>query len=232
MNEFHEFYHKTEEAYHKFHALQTETVLIKEEDSQAVAVPIKEELDELCEEKATQIEVEIEPNIPSYEQDGPVNATKNPLDNDHPSEEDDASEYECENDGLDACISNSSSSTTSSSDDEKVATKKETLKKVRKKSTAKIRKKTEHKKDADDEVTRKKRKRLDPKLTEEMIQKHIPMICNLCNLDCKTFLDIGTHFKEQHPKIKPFIVCCNKRFTRRHYIAQHALQHEDPNCFR
>lgn len=91
----------------------------------------------------------------------------------------------------------------------------------------------ETKKSTDD--VKKKRKiqfKLDPKHTEEMIQKHIPMGCNLCVFVGKTFSDIVEHFRQAHPKVRPYIMCCDKKFTKRFYVAQHALKHEDPNCFK
>lgn len=74
--------------------------------------------------------------------------------------------------------------------------------------------------------------RLDPLHTEEMIQKHIPMGCNLCVFVGKTFADIVAHFKADHPNTRAYITCCDKTFTKRFYVAQHAMTHENPDCFR
>lgn len=73
---------------------------------------------------------------------------------------------------------------------------------------------------------------LDPVLTEKMIQKHINMVCDLCIFIGKTFPDMVSHFKKYHPKVRPYVMCCDRKFTKRYYVAQHALKHEDPNYFR
>lgn len=88
----------------------------------------------------------------------------------------------------------------------------------------------------DNEAKPKRKKqifnRLDPIHTEEMIRKHIPMGCNLCVFVGKTFGDIVVHFKAEHSGVRPFITCCDKKFTKRFYVAQHAMKHENPTCFR
>lgn len=68
--------------------------------------------------------------------------------------------------------------------------------------------------------------------TEEIIKKHIPMGCNLCVFVGKSFSDIIEHFKVAHSKIKPYILCCDRKLKKRFYIVQHALKHENPKCFR
>lgn len=73
---------------------------------------------------------------------------------------------------------------------------------------------------------------LDPILTEQMIKKHIKMICDLCVFVGSSFPDMVSHFKKYHPKVRPYVMCCDRKFTKRYYVAQHALKHEDPNYFR
>ncbi|TMW42835.1 hypothetical protein DOY81_012087, partial [Sarcophaga bullata] len=72
---------------------------------------------------------------------------------------------------------------------------------------------------------------LNPTETEEIIKKHIPMGCNLCVFVGKSFSDIIEHFKVAHAKIKPYILCCDRKLKKRFYIVQHALKHENPKCF-
>ncbi|XP_005179368.1 transcription factor grauzone [Musca domestica] len=227
IKEFHEFYQNAEKAHQK---LQQEASAIKEEQSIEVS-PIKEEFLDTYEEKPTQLEVEIETNISSVIPADDFE--RNPLED---GDDYDDSQLDSVCDVDDDYIASPATSSFSSSADEdqltKIALEKEKKPKVRRKKRLEKTSTQSKKDDEEAGVIRKKRKRLDPKLTEEMIQKHISMICNLCNVDCKTFIEVGKHFKDCHPKIKPYIMCCNKRFTRRHYIAQHALQHEDPNCFR
>lgn len=110
----------------------------------------------------------------------------------------------------------------------------------------------EIKKDKETEINSKKRKpkqtfynksedrpkkkrsshRLDPLLTEQLIKKHIKMLCDLCVYSGSIFADIITHFKENHPNIQPYIMCCNRKFTRSYCIDQHAIIHENPDSFR
>lgn len=84
------------------------------------------------------------------------------------------------------------------------------------------------------DVPKKKRSshRLDPVLTEQLIKKHIPMLCDLCVFTGNSFADIAGHFKEHHSKVQPYIMCCNRKFTRSYCIDQHAIIHENPDSFR
>nr|XP_013118552.1 unnamed protein product [Stomoxys calcitrans] len=237
IKDFHEFYHTTEKAHKNLHAFKSETILIKEEET----TPIKKELLETSlasDEKSIQIEVEISPNRRLSSPQVEYILEKNPLDDDNEADECDSDNEYVDNTLPDYEASWSSSTSSNSEDEANLPTKKKQLLDGKEAKEAKVKRKRRlgkalvGKKPDEEDNTKKKRKRLDPKLTEEMIQKHIPMICNLCNFDCKTFIGVGNHFKEFHAKTKPYIMCCNKKFTRRHYIAQHALQHEDPNCFR
>ncbi|XP_073813942.1 transcription factor grauzone-like [Musca autumnalis] len=74
--------------------------------------------------------------------------------------------------------------------------------------------------------------KINDKHADEMILKYIPMACNLCVFIGKTFPDIVEHFKVSHPRTRPYVTCCDKQFTKRSLLAQHALKHEDPNCFK
>ena len=98
----------------------------------------------------------------------------------------------------------------------------------RKKSRRKICNKTE--KNANALKKKRKSDRLD--LPDEIVKKHIQMGCDLCIYVGKNFHDIIEHFKDHHDDVKPYIMCCDKKFTRTYSIAQHACLHEDPNYFR
>ncbi|XP_075168517.1 transcription factor grauzone-like [Haematobia irritans] len=230
LKDFHEFYWITEKAHKDFHLFKSETILIKEEE-EFQTNSIKVEVEPELYEKTKQIdEVEITQSTKAL----PIEeaSERNPLDEDNCFDESDSDNENRDNTMAELASSSSSEDEVHNEEKEKTneedaGAKKHTMRRKRIISKLRIAKKT-----GQEDKTKKKRKRLDPKLTEEMIQKHIPMVCNLCNFDCKTFVDIGKHFEEFHSKIKPYIMCCKKRFTRRHYIAQHALQHEDPNCFR
>ncbi|XP_061396511.1 transcription factor grauzone-like [Musca vetustissima] len=246
LKEFHEFYETVQKAHKQLE--ENETVLIKEEEDEGHApesvTTIKDEFDEPSEEEKppNQLEVEMETNLSNIAMTA-NEVEKNPLEDDdhhHGIIDGDVDGYDSQHDSLydadyvaaSSAPSSSSSSSSSAEDDHQPVETGTTNEKISKVKRKRRKQSMEESKKDESIAPRKKRKRLDPKLTEQMIQKHISMICNLCNFDCKTFVEVGKHFKECHPKIKPYIMCCNKRFTRRHYIAQHALQHEDPNCFR
>lgn len=97
----------------------------------------------------------------------------------------------------------------------------------RKKSRRKICNKTEK-----NTNTLKKKRKSDPDQPDEIVKKHIQMGCDLCIYVGKNFHDIIEHFKDHHDNVKPYIMCCDKKFTRTYSIAQHACLHEDPNYFR
>lgn len=207
----------------------------KEEYQYVNPTSIKQENDEVEEdyinvEKNLQLEIEID-----YDQD---KTSKNPLEECMENESSDSEEdYDNDEDAYNS----------SSSEDFKPPIKKEakenntksskTSPKNSNKTKRCRRKKSEIEKTNSDSNTVPKRKkavfnRLDPVHTEEMILKHIPMGCNLCVFVGKTFGDIVTHFKAEHPDVRPYITCCDKVFTKRFYVAQHAMTHENPNCFR
>lgn len=81
-------------------------------------------------------------------------------------------------------------------------------------------------------IIKKKRKVDRLELPDEVVKKHIQMGCDLCIYVGKNFHDIIEHFKNHHGNVKPYIMCCDKKFTRTYCIAQHACLHEDPNYFR
>lgn len=74
--------------------------------------------------------------------------------------------------------------------------------------------------------------RLDPKVSDETIKKHINMTCALCVFVGKSFQELKDHFKAHHPNEKAYVICCNRKFDRLYVIAQHAARHENPDCFR
>uniref|UniRef100_A0A1B0AF82 C2H2-type domain-containing protein n=1 Tax=Glossina pallidipes TaxID=7398 RepID=A0A1B0AF82_GLOPL len=67
---------------------------------------------------------------------------------------------------------------------------------------------------------------------EALIKKHIPMVCSLCIFVGQVFSDIVQHFRKSHPKQKPFVTCCERKFSKRCYLTQHALKHENPDHFK
>ncbi|XP_036344512.1 transcription factor grauzone-like [Rhagoletis pomonella] len=64
-----------------------------------------------------------------------------------------------------------------------------------------------------------------------IVKKHIVLGCDLCAFVGEDFFAISKHFRLQHPNIKAYIRCCNKKFTQRCRVVQHAYKHEDPHFF-
>ncbi|XP_017492002.1 PREDICTED: transcription factor grauzone-like isoform X2 [Rhagoletis zephyria] len=65
-----------------------------------------------------------------------------------------------------------------------------------------------------------------------IVKKHIVLGCDLCAFVGEDFFAISKHFRLQHPNIKAYIRCCNKKFTQRCRVVQHAYKHEDPHFFK
>lgn len=235
IDDFHEFYETVEKTHREFQHVQQDLDAMKKEDDEYInPTSIKQENDDLEQdylnvEKNLQLEIEID-----YDQD---KTSKNPLEECMEENESIDSDEDYDNEDV--------YNSTSTEDDYKSPIKHEVKEKQTKtsktspktlnKTKKSRRKKSEIEKTDNNSVPKRKKaifNRLDPVHTEEMILKHIPMGCNLCVFVGKTFSDIVTHFKAEHPDVRPYITCCDKVFTKRFYVAQHAMTHENPNCFR
>ncbi|KAM7345523.1 transcription factor grauzone-like [Cochliomyia hominivorax] len=233
--DFHEFYETVEKLHKEFQNVQQDLDILKEEDDNKYINPesIKNELvddDENCinEEKNLQLEIEID-----LEE---VNNIRNPLEEVMENES-----MENTYDEEDGDYSNDDDNTSTSSEEyesnikELVEENKEKKTRNNDEKPKRCRRKKSEVEKTEDNPPRKRKKaifnRLDPVHTEEMILKHIPMGCNLCVFVGKTFGDIVKHFKADHPDVRPYITCCDKTFTKRFYVAQHAMTHENPDCF-
>ncbi|KAM7342169.1 transcription factor grauzone-like [Cochliomyia hominivorax] len=237
IKDFHDFYETIEKAHNRFE--QQNAASIKQEEDKPCTSTIKQE-QEGFEENVMQIEVEIDVNA-NVETELDV-VKENPLEAERIDNEVEP-EQEYENDNDDSSYNDFDNSEISeeaeSSTEEKMEIK---LKKdkCKRKAKEKITKKSTKVKNLDQHERNPKRsgrkkwtdKFLDPILTEEMIKKHINMMCDLCVFVGSSFPDMVSHFKKYHPKVRPYIMCCDRKFTKRYYVAQHALKHEDPNYFR
>ncbi|XP_075166483.1 uncharacterized protein LOC142238666 isoform X2 [Haematobia irritans] len=67
---------------------------------------------------------------------------------------------------------------------------------------------------------------------EELIRKHIQMLCQICPHTCCEFQDLVKHFKEEHPDVKPHVKCCERKLDCPSDILQHAYYHENPDYFK
>uniref|UniRef100_A0A0A1WN67 Transcription factor grauzone n=1 Tax=Zeugodacus cucurbitae TaxID=28588 RepID=A0A0A1WN67_ZEUCU len=88
--------------------------------------------------------------------------------------------------------------------------------------------------DDDDEQEKPKRQKVITSTPQDdaMVKKHIPMGCELCTFVGEDFTAMAKHFRLQHPLIKPYIRCCNKKLNKRFKVVQHAYKHEDPEFFK
>lgn len=67
---------------------------------------------------------------------------------------------------------------------------------------------------------------------DEMVKKYIPMICELCTFISTDYSSIRKHFRKQHPKMKSYVRCCNKKLFHRLEIVRHAYKHDNPEFFK
>ncbi|XP_059224596.1 transcription factor grauzone isoform X2 [Stomoxys calcitrans] len=67
---------------------------------------------------------------------------------------------------------------------------------------------------------------------EELIKKHIQMLCQICTHSSNEFQDLMKHYKEEHPEVKPHIKCCERKLECPSDILQHAYYHENPEHFK
>ncbi|XP_037821307.1 transcription factor grauzone-like isoform X4 [Lucilia sericata] len=211
IEDFHDFYQSVEKVHKTFKQNQHKLDVVKEEIMPNIKLEEDEHQDEITyENKLLQMEIDIkeaaENNIEQSVSE------RNPLDNeqfhsDGNEEENFDNEGSITTDGYEPSDNSETEEVLNTEKSENVHKKKETKKK-----------RSSH--------------RLDPILIEQLIKKHIPMLCDLCVFSGKTFADIIAHFKEHHSQVQPYIMCCNRKFTRSYCIDQHAIIHENPDSFR
>ncbi|TMW42587.1 hypothetical protein DOY81_012333 [Sarcophaga bullata] len=238
IKDFHQFYQTVEKSHKR---LQNQTADIKEEEKPCTSV-IKQE-HEGFEENLMQVEVEIDVN-PNIELEAEV-VKENPLESERIDVDIELKKEQDNDSSSSGSSDNDYDDVSDDSEDEESSGNESSTKDDKKEKTEKKAGKTKHdnkksktkKSEANDSKNSKTKKKwtdkfLDPVLTEQMIQKHINMVCDLCIFIGKSFPDMVSHFKKYHPKVRPYVMCCDRKFTKRYYVAQHALKHEDPNYFR
>lgn len=223
INDFDQFYKTVEKSHKQFQLDKQNLSEIKKEDKDLKN--IKEEHDEEILEDNT-MQIEVEQLTDNNEK------VKNPLeDNQSDNEvfEIMKTQYEINKDPSEISENDSCNDEEEFNEVEHPEPKNTACtvkKKIKRPATSKL------KKPEDSSDKTKSFKCLERNSTDEMIRKHIPMGCNLCVFVGATFPDIVKHFKISHPGVRPYITCCDKRFTKRYYVAQHAMTHENPNSFR
>ncbi|XP_017491845.1 PREDICTED: transcription factor grauzone-like [Rhagoletis zephyria] len=67
---------------------------------------------------------------------------------------------------------------------------------------------------------------------DELVKKYISMSCDVCIFDCADFETLKKHYRLDHPNIKPYVKCCNRKFLHWLSIVHHAHKHDDPEIFK
>lgn len=68
---------------------------------------------------------------------------------------------------------------------------------------------------------------------DAIISKWIPELeCVLCSATAKSFGLLRTHFRNEHPNEKYYIICCERRFSKRCDVYEHIQLHLDPDVFK
>lgn len=214
-----------ERSHKAFKESQVEHTTIKEEEITAIKQEQTDYEENSC-DNILQLEIDLKESVSNEECD----IQKNPLENVHNSGDWNDKDFDTESESAtsDDCELSDYSDSEAILIDGAIKKDKET------KIDDKNRKTKRKFYDKSEDRPKKKRSshRLDPLLTEQLIKKHIKMLCDLCVYSGSIFSDIVTHFKESHPNVQPYIMCCNRKFTRSYCIDQHAIIHENPNSFR
>lgn len=66
-----------------------------------------------------------------------------------------------------------------------------------------------------------------------MLREQFVMVCDfdLCRKVFNTYTDVKTHYRSVH-KIRGYLTCCNKKFTKLFLALDHCALHRDPNAFK
>uniref|UniRef100_A0A1A9WJ84 Transcription factor grauzone n=1 Tax=Glossina brevipalpis TaxID=37001 RepID=A0A1A9WJ84_9MUSC len=66
---------------------------------------------------------------------------------------------------------------------------------------------------------------------DEEIAKFMSLNCDLCKFMVTNFNSLHSHMLAEH-KIKGYVRCCNKKFSKRFLLLDHVRQHLNPDCFK
>lgn len=61
---------------------------------------------------------------------------------------------------------------------------------------------------------------------EEKIRNFVEVKCHICDEKFDAFWRIRKHFKRFHPDEKGYLICCNRKFTRRYALLDHIEWHD------
>lgn len=61
---------------------------------------------------------------------------------------------------------------------------------------------------------------------EEKIRNFVDIKCHVCDEQFDAFWRVRKHFKNFHPEQKGYVMCCNRKFTRRYALLDHIEWHD------
>lgn len=63
--------------------------------------------------------------------------------------------------------------------------------------------------------------------SDDRIRQFCELKCHECNTTIDTFVNLTKHFKKFHPRIKRYLICCYKKFSRRGKLNEHFDRHDE-----
>lgn len=69
------------------------------------------------------------------------------------------------------------------------------------------------------------------KMENIQIRQFCNMFCNLCTTNFETFAEAYKHYSDCH-NTKGYLICCDRKFTRRNRVVDHIQIHLNPDAYR
>lgn len=67
---------------------------------------------------------------------------------------------------------------------------------------------------------------------EQKIKNLVDVKCHECGIPFEKFIDVSRHFRLAHPKIDAYLICCDKKFTKRANLLEHVEFHDKSRIYR
>lgn len=67
---------------------------------------------------------------------------------------------------------------------------------------------------------------------DQKIKNLVEMKCNECDAEFEKFLEVSKHFRESHPDVQAYLICCGKKFTKRAVLLDHIEFHDKSAIYR
>lgn len=82
-----------------------------------------------------------------------------------------------------------------------------------------------------DDPNRRKHPSLDPE-NEQKIKEFLEVKCHICETEFESFSKVKKHFKRFHQNFEAFLICCDKKFTKRSHLLDHIEWHDKSTVHR